>query len=562
MINTVVLSGYDMPKLVEYIDKKNFLSDVPRDIGWGLLESLCKFLDAVFKAFNELLGYNFYNIPAVKAFVTKTVPLAWACFGLAIIIGAICLMIFKDKLKISDFFKNILVSAALIVALPFTLSVLTDMKNAGVSDMQAELTQNETIGKTILGSITVDVEASANSNSIKTLLDSKKNAYSIEISDELSKNAGWNYYLTSKPFDVLTQKENQDSSGDIYLEAISGFFGISTEDYKTYQTITDTNKKANYFQTIIKPKLCQTFGSTNDYTAITAINSATTFEEILNLYNDQFNSYVDVYYSEKPKPPLFNNTDDVKYFGGTTMDAATGTTYYKKKLDDGIIFDEELMGTQIQIHSELLEEHIYAYKPDIFMGILLSLATIVSLFFAGFKIVSLLFDLAFNQVIAPVIFATDLQGSGRTKKMIENIVSTYLVFIIILVLVKLYLDINMWAMTALTDMEDIVIKIIILIGTAKCVIDGPDIIVKLLGVDAGVKSGAAAMLGIQSAGRMAKSVLHGGNNLLHAPQSIGKAAHSAAIHANPITNAKNYMHQSKLDRVNLNDRWNDYKSNN
>lgn len=197
--------------------------------------------------------------------------------------------------------------------------------------------------------------------------------------------------------------------------------------------------------------------------------------------------------------------------------------YYFYKLDDGEI---EIPGKNP--HFDFLEEYIYAYKYDFVMGLLLVIVTIVALFFAGLRVVGLMFDLLFNQIIAPIAFATDLQGSGRTKKMIENIVSSYLVFIIILVLVKLYLVINLWAISNFTESKDIFLKLMILVGTAKGVIDGPDIIVKLLGVDAGVKSGAAAMLGIQSGMRIFSQIRNGGRNVVHAPGNAGKAIYNTA----------------------------------
>ncbi len=533
MIPTILASSgsyTQTPGLLDSIEKKTVFTDIPRGIGWDALKSCCKILDGVFDAFTELLNLNFYEIPGVKSFVSKTTPIAWVAFGVALIIGAIFLAVKKDKLKISDFFTNILVSAAFIIVLPAAISILTDMKNAGVSDMKQELKQNKTMGQTILASVTVDIEKSSENRKISTLMDSNKNAYSLNVTDTLDKK-NWKYEVKTKQLDITYQ--NADSNG--YVQAIKNFFEISDDQYSAYMALS-ADQKTVYF----KAHMQQGLANLKNNNQILQCN---TLEEVFALYPSSLNQLTQ------------ENSGPINIFGGDYVDPATNTMYYFYKLNEG---DIDIPGKDL--HLDFLEEYIYAYKYDFVMGLLLVIVTIIALFFAGFRVVALMFDLVFNQIIAPIVFATDLQGSGRTKKMIENIFSSYLVFIIVLVLVKLYLEINLWAIQNLTDSKDIFIKLIILVGTAKCVIDGPDIIVKLLGVDAGVKSGAAAMLGIQSGLRFAGSFKNMGSNVLHAPGNAGKSIYNTATRANPIRNAQNFMRQSKLNRESLSQRWQAYKS--
>ena len=531
-LNVTFLSGNytNAPGLVEYIEKKTTFSDIPKGIGWDALKSCCKILDGVFDAFDKLLSLNFYEIPGIKSFVSKTTPVAWVAFGIALIIGAIFLAVKKDKLKISDFFANVLISAALIVSLPATVNILNDMKNAGVSDMQQELKQNKTMGQTILASVTVDIDSSSENRKITTVMESNKNAYSLNVNDTLSKKK-WKYEVKTKQIDLSTATVETEN----YINAVKTFFELSDDQYNAYMALA-ADQKPTYFKNNFQQRLANLKNNNQ-------IMQCNTLEEVFALYPSSINQLI----SESPTENLF---------GGDYLDPTTNTMYYFYKLNDG---DIDIPGKDL--HLDFLEEYIYAYKYDFIMGLLLTVVTIISLFFAGFRVVALMFDLVFNQIIAPIVFATDLQGSGRTKKMIENIFSSYLVFIIILVLVKLYLEINLWAIQNLTDTKDIFIKLIILVGTAKCVIDGPDIIVKLLGVDAGVKSGAAAMLGIQSGLRFAGSFKNMGSNVLHAPGNAGKSIYNTATHANPIRNAQNFMRQSKLNRESLNQRWQAYKNN-
>jgi len=80
------------PGLLESIEKKTMFSDIPRDIGWDALKSACKILGGVFDAFSQLLNLNFYNIPGVKAFITKTFPILFP--ALITLISVITLTIF------------------------------------------------------------------------------------------------------------------------------------------------------------------------------------------------------------------------------------------------------------------------------------------------------------------------------------------------------------------------------------------------------------------------------------------------------------------------------------
>ena len=46
--------------------------------------------------------------------------------------------------------------------------------------------------------------------------------------------------------------------------------------------------------------------------------------------------------------------------------------------------------------------------------------TAVCLIFAGLKLASLLYDIMFAQIVAPIVVATDMGGAGRLKKVILN----------------------------------------------------------------------------------------------------------------------------------------------
>ena len=150
------------------------------------------------------------------------------------------------------------------------------------------------------------------------------------------------------------------------------------------------------------------------------------------------------------------------------------------------------------------------YQTNYLTAYILILVTIIALIFAGFKIANILFNLIFNQLLAPLVFASDLHNSGRSKKFLQNLLSSYLIFLIVMVLMKLFLDITAWAMTDAVMVDGsmvatVILKIFIVGGCAKGLIDGPDIVVSVLGMDAGVKSGLSVIAGAAAGVGLAKT---------------------------------------------------------
>ena len=171
-----------------------------------------------------------------------------------------------------------------------------------------------------------------------------------------------------------------------------------------------------------------------------------------------------------------------------------------------------------------LEERLYAYHMNFGYALITLIITLICLVFAGFKLASLLFDVLFAQIVAPLIVATDLQGAGRAKQVVMNLISCNICFLVVLLTLRLYILV---VTAAQTEFSFLVAMFITLAG-CKFVIDGPDLVVKILGIDAGVKSGAAVLMGIRSATQMTSSVVRTGKNIATAPARMAGRA-SAAV---------------------------------
>src|SRR5699024_10450323 len=95
-----------------------------------------------------------------------------------------------------------------------------------------------------------------------------------------------------------------------------------------------------------------------------------------------------------------------------------------------------------------------------------------------------------------------ITGGQRLKKVLSEIVSTFAVIFIMMVLLKLFIIYAQWA----NDLEQeigMVGVIILLIAGAWALIDAPDIVQRTMGIDAGLRSGWQAMAGAYAGTKMA-----------------------------------------------------------
>ena len=154
-------------------------------------------------------------------------------------------------------------------------------------------------------------------------------------------------------------------------------------------------------------------------------------------------------------------------------------------------------------------EKVYRLDFNFLMGTLEMLIIAICLLFAGMKVATLLFDVVFAQIIAPIVVASDMHGNGRGKQVVQNVVSTFLVMIVIVLLFRIYMLVllSIKANPSLYG-NNFAAELMIVLGGAKFVIDGPDLVVKLLGIDAGVKSGMGTLMGVRTAAHMASGAAH------------------------------------------------------
>ncbi|MFD1707556.1 pLS20_p028 family conjugation system transmembrane protein [Siminovitchia sediminis] len=147
-------------------------------------------------------------------------------------------------------------------------------------------------------------------------------------------------------------------------------------------------------------------------------------------------------------------------------------------------------------------ESYYRYHVNWGVLIVSLLVTTLALVITVIKIGRSIFDLAFHQIFGMFIAATDLTGGQRTKKVLVEIMNTFAVIFIMTMLLKLFILYSSWA-NGLKGSIGGVGVLLLLIAGAWALIDAPDIVQRMLGIDAGLRSGYQAMLGAYAGARLA-----------------------------------------------------------
>ncbi|WP_215115882.1 pLS20_p028 family conjugation system transmembrane protein [Exiguobacterium sp. s80] len=159
---------------------------------------------------------------------------------------------------------------------------------------------------------------------------------------------------------------------------------------------------------------------------------------------------------------------------------------------------KEMTETELdQSGVEWNNQYYYRYHPN-WLTIFVTLGVMgFTLFSIAYKLARLSFELAFNYVLAILVAPADLHSGQKTKKVIQSILNTFLVIILIFVSIKLYTI----GTAYLADTLDGLAYLIALIAFSAALIDGPNMVERLFGIDAGLKRGWGVALGAYAVGK-------------------------------------------------------------
>lgn len=167
------------------------------------------------------------------------------------------------------------------------------------------------------------------------------------------------------------------------------------------------------------------------------------------------------------------------------------------------------------------DNQYYRWKCNFWIIIVSLVATGVTLILTSIKIIRLLWELAFNKVFAIILAYADIANGQRLKKVIQNIISIFAVLFCMALMLKIYLIFSAWI-----GSKDLgLVGIFAMVGVSIAVIDGPNIVEQIFGIDAGLSSAWKTVAGMYAATRMgselAKGVTKAGTGLAKFMTSAG-----------------------------------------
>ncbi|MEG1312873.1 MAG: hypothetical protein RSD40_01010 [Bacilli bacterium] len=136
------------------------------------------------------------------------------------------------------------------------------------------------------------------------------------------------------------------------------------------------------------------------------------------------------------------------------------------------------------------------------------------------KVVKLMIELAFSKIFIIGGALADLSYGQKTKQMVTHILSIYISIVSVGLTLNLYILGTSW----INDRTSGFASIIACFGAGFFVIDGPNLLEKIFGVDAGLSSGVRMLMGINSGLDIASKLGKGIGTAGELAKDIGKDA--------------------------------------
>lgn len=214
--------------------------------------------------------------------------------------------------------------------------------------------------------------------------------------------------------------------------------------------------------------------------------------------------------------------DDVK---AESKDLVSNRIYYKK---GNLELKEIYNGVA---WTDLLNEYYYRYDVEWFTVIVGLVSLIIVYVCLAYKVVRILYEVVVQRLLA-ALYSANLSSGQKTLKILDSIKDSCITLILVMVCLKIYLlAFKMVGETQFAAFS----KVMLLFFLALAVADGPNIIQKLTGVDAGLSSGMGKIIaGVQATRMMSTMTSHGARslkNLFHDEKNepvTGKTVNAAA----------------------------------
>lgn len=159
--------------------------------------------------------------------------------------------------------------------------------------------------------------------------------------------------------------------------------------------------------------------------------------------------------------------------------------------------------------TDLLNTYYYRYSIDWVAAMLEMIAIAIIYLFFTYKVVRTFYEIVFQEVLA-ILYSANVTNGQKALKILDGIKDSYIIIMLSLVSVRLYLIATSYVASKSWGGFS---KGMILFFIALAVIDGPNIVQKITGMDAGMSDGMQKLM----------SVMYGTN----AAMGLGRMAYGA-----------------------------------
>ena len=233
-------------EILKMVTIKNHFRDLLINIEFNILSFLCDVIDYFDKAVKTLLKLNFFDYLSDEFSLSQMQTIILSIMSLALVFGACALVIFRNKIKVSDFLMSILVATILLVAFPAFISSCNSLRSKGITtaqnikinDQSEQTTVDKdgtvtvgTLGKDLLASGIYDVENSVDNKKMMTYLDtvgSSGNVKDIQITGgiEPDDSKSWTTRYLTDIHDVYPKQKKYNS---LTTENMMSLLGLENE---------------------------------------------------------------------------------------------------------------------------------------------------------------------------------------------------------------------------------------------------------------------------------------------------------------------------------------------
>lgn len=153
--------------------------------------------------------------------------------------------------------------------------------------------------------------------------------------------------------------------------------------------------------------------------------------------------------------------------------------------------------------TDLSNEFYYRYQFDFIISWLKLIAFIIVYFCMAYKVTRIAYELVVARLLA-LLYSAEVSGGEKIGKIFIFIRDSYILLLITTICIRLY---GLFNAFITETVDNGFAQAVFIVFAAFCVIDGPNLVEKLLGMDAGLSSSTARIVAAYGAAKGAASIM-------------------------------------------------------